>query len=135
MTRMFKRLRRDQRGAGALEFALAIPILTMLIYGIFTIGMLYRANAGMQHALGEAARYATIFPTPTDAQIKARAASKAFGTSHGTLGQLAITNENSGGSGTQYKVLSLTYSQPTNFLFFRGPNVSITRSKRVYIPL
>ena len=49
------------------------------------VGLLFQANAGMQHALGEGARYATLC-TPRhamhvadDDQIKARMTSKLFG--------------------------------------------------------
>ena len=49
-------LRRDQDGAAAVEMALALPVLVSMIYGIFQVGLLYQANAGMQHALGEGAR-------------------------------------------------------------------------------
>lgn len=133
MSKQMKRLLRDESGANVVEFALALPILTLFIYGMFTIGMLFQANAGMQHALGEAARLATIWPTPTDEQLQAMVTDKTFGTGRGTLSELEIDDENSGGSGTRYLVLSLTYSQPTNFLFFAGPNITISRSKRVYL--
>ena len=38
-----------------------------------------------------------------------------------------------GPSGENYKDLSVTFTMPTNFLFFNGPNVNITKNKRVYI--
>ncbi|MBA3730486.1 MAG: pilus assembly protein, partial [Sphingomonas sp.] len=65
-------LRRNERGAAAIEFAIAVPILILMIYGIFRLGLLFQANAGMQHALGEGARYATIYPTPTNTQIQTK---------------------------------------------------------------
>ena len=133
MTRPIHKLIRDERGATIIEFAFAIPVLTLFIWGIFQIGLLFQAYAGMQHALGQAARYATIYPTPSDDAIKARVAGQKFGTGNGTLEPLAIANQNSGGTGTQYKTLSLTYHQPLDFLFFQGPYVRLTQSKRVYL--
>ncbi len=56
---VFRKLVRDQRGAGVVEFAIALPVLITMIWGVFQIGLVMQANAGMQHALGEAARYAT----------------------------------------------------------------------------
>ena len=67
-----KKLLRNQDGAAAIEMAFALPILILLIYGIFQIGIAFQASAGMQNALGEGARLATLFPEPTDAQIVAR---------------------------------------------------------------
>ena len=41
-----------------------------MIYGIFKVGLLFHANAGIQHALGEGARYATVcIPSPTGVQL------------------------------------------------------------------
>ena len=129
MTRHLKRLRTDQNGAAVIEMAIALPILTVFIYGIFVVGKLFEAQAGMQHALGEAARYATLYPTPTDDQLKAKMAAKKFGVTGngGVLSALSVSTDGN------TKTLSLTYSQQTNFLLFRGPNVSLTRSKKVYL--
>ena len=132
---MMKRLRRDQDGAAAIEFAISVPVLILFIYGIFQIGLLFEANAGMQHALGEGARYATLCvnPTatscgiPTDDSIKTKISSKLFGKSDGTFTvQDPVSN-------SSYKTLTVTYSRAMNFLFFNGPTVTLTRSKRVYI--
>lgn len=129
MTLMLKRLWADESGANIIEFAIAVPVLTVFIYGIFVVGKLFEAQAGMQHALGEAARYATLFPTPTDDQIKAKMAAKKFGVT-GNGGVLSPLTVSTSGS---TKTLSLTYTQQTNFLLFKGPNVSLTKSKKVYL--
>ena len=129
MTKLLKRLWTDESGANVIEFAVAVPVLTVFIYGIFVVGKLFEAQAGMQHALGEAARYATLYPTPTDDQLKAKMAAKKFGVTGngGVLSPLSIST-----SGNT-KTLSLTYTQATDFLMFNGPNVSITKSKKVYL--
>lgn len=125
---------RDERGANLIEFAIALPVLVSFIWGIFQIGLVFQAQAGMQHALGEAARLATIYPTPTDDALRARLAAKKFGTYNGTLNALQIANDTTGPGGTvRFKDLTLTYSQPTDFIFVNGPTVTMTRSKRVYL--
>ena len=130
--KMFRILRRDNRGAAAVEFALAVPILITFIYGIFQVGLLFQASAGMQHALGEGARFATLFPTPTDAQIRTRIENKVFGNSYGTF---AVADPVPGTSddGSNFTTLSVTYSMPMNFLFFPGPTVSMSHQKQVYV--
>lgn len=125
----FKILRRDERGAAAIEFAIAVPVLILMIYGIFRIGLLFQANAGMQHALGEGARYATIYPTPTDAQIQTRMTSRLFGKGYGTFTVAAPV------SSAGYKTLTVNYTTPMDFLFVPGPTVTVSRSKRVYVAI
>lgn len=119
----------DRSGSAAIEFAIAVPVLISFIWGIFQVGILYRANAGMQHALGEAARYATIFPTPSDSELQAKITSRKFGLDGGTWGTPTITTD----TAAQTKLITVTYSHPTDFLFFQGPTVSLTRSKLVYV--
>ncbi|MBA2771419.1 MAG: pilus assembly protein [Sphingomonas sp.] len=133
MTRSLHKLLDDVRGVTIIEFAIALPVLVTFIWGIFQIGLLFMAYAGMQHALGQAARFATIYPTPANDSIKTKVAANKFGTGNGTLEPLSIVEGTSGGTGPQYKTLSLTYRQPLNFLFFQGPNVTLTQSKRVYV--
>ncbi|MCL6728500.1 TadE/TadG family type IV pilus assembly protein [Sphingomonas hankyongi] len=128
MTRLFN-IRHDERGAAAIEMAIAVPILALFLWGIFQIGIAFQASAGMQHALGEGARYATIFPAPTNDQIKTRINDKKFGVGVGTFSAPTVTDAADG----TYKDMSVTFSMPMNFLFFNGPTVNLTRSKRVYI--
>jgi Flp pilus assembly protein TadG len=129
-----KLLRRDDRGAAAVELALALPILIAMIYGIFQVGLLYQANAGMQHALGEGARYASLClnPTatgcsvPTDANIKARINSKLFGRGDGAFTVADPT------TGSGFKTLTVSYTKTMNFIFIAGPTITLSRSKKVY---
>ena len=129
-------LLRDIRGSAAVEFAVAVPVLIVMIWGIFQVAMVLQARAGVQQALGEGARYATIFnpatnARPTNTQISNKIVSSKFGIRNGTWQTPSIntTNEASGG----YIVISVQYSVPTNFLIFSGPTITLSQSKRVYI--
>lgn len=131
--KMVALLRRDERGVAATEMALALPILITMIYGIFQVGLLYQANAGMQHALGEGARLATLcIPSgntcnpPSDTAIKNRITAKLFGRSDGAF---AVANPVVGAG---YRDLSVSYTRSMNFIFFRGPTITLNRSKRAY---
>lgn len=131
-----KRLRDDETGAAIVEFAIALPVLITLIYGIFECSQLYEANAGMQHALGEGARYATLCvpdtssstgcDVPSDTNIVAKENAKLFGPYGGTF-TVSTPTTSSG-----YKTLTITYTRTMNFLLFSGPTITLTRSKQVY---
>lgn len=129
---MLKLLRRNQQGAAAIEFAIALPVLVVFIYGIFQVGLLYEANAGMQHALGEGARLASLYDktttdrVPTDTAIKAKMTAQLFGRNDGTF-TVADPVQGAG-----FKTLTITYSRAMSFLFLPGPTVTLTRSKKVY---
>jgi Flp pilus assembly protein TadG len=139
MIRRRNRLTQDERGAAIVEMAIALPVLTSMIYGIFTLGQLFEANAGMQHALGEGARYGTLClsmagggtcTVPTDTQISTRVSSKLFGTSNGTFDTPVVDSTNAANG---FRTITVTYHQTMNFLFFTGPTITLTRQKRVYL--
>ena len=54
MTTIVKRLAQAEEGAAAIEMAIAVPVLVLFIIGIFSFGRMLEADAGMQHAIGEA---------------------------------------------------------------------------------
>lgn len=121
----------DQGGASAVEMALSLPILLTFIYGMMQVGMVMAADAGMQHALGEGARMATLYPTPADSAIKTKIGDKVFGT---FIGNYVISDPVTTNVGTsKYKVLQVSYSVTPNYLFFSGKPITLTRSKRVYL--
>jgi len=130
------RLRKSKDGAAVVELAISLPVLVTMIYGIFEFSQLYEANSGMQHALGEGARYATLCipdttastgcDNPTDANIKAKENAKLFGPAGGGFNVQDVVD------GTNVKTLTITYTRTMNFLFFTGPTITLTRSKQVY---
>jgi Flp pilus assembly protein TadG len=139
-----RRLRTNEEGAAVVEFAFAMPILIMFIWGIAQFGMVMAADAGIQNALGEGARIATIFPTPNNTTIRQRMEDSLFGDFLGsyTITAPAITNvtrtTTTGGVTSttvigRYIDLNITYTVTPNFLFFNGPVITMPRSKRVYI--
>lgn len=126
-----RKIRREESGAAVVEMALSLPILLLMIYGMFQVGVIMAADAGIQHALGEGARMATLYPTPTDANIKTKMQSKVFGMYIGSYTVADPTTVSSGA--TKYKDLTVTYTVTPNFLFFNGPAITLNRSKRVYL--
>lgn len=47
---------RSQRGAAAVEFALLVPILLALVFGMIEFGRLFNAQITLQHAVREGVR-------------------------------------------------------------------------------
>lgn len=126
-----KKLRRDEQGVAAMEMAFALPVLLLFVFGIFQLGVILQANAGMQHALGEGARLATIFPKPSDAAIVTKMDESEFGMNVGTFHTPTISTPATSVC-TNCRVLQVTYTVTPNFVFFNGPQITLTRNKRVY---
>lgn len=60
------RLLRGNHGSGLVEFALVLPLIASLIFGIFEFGRLGFFHLTARHAVAEAARYAVTGQTRTD---------------------------------------------------------------------
>jgi Flp pilus assembly protein TadG len=122
---------RDSKGAAAVEMALAIPILLELLWMIFQAGLVFRAMSGIQHGLGEGARYATLFPQPTTSQIRSRISDEVYGIGPGSFTIAApVPGTADGGN---YLDLQVSYTQATNLIFIPGPTITVSRSKRVWV--
>lgn len=60
--------RRNERGAVAVEFALVLPILVILVLGIVEFGRAYNAQIAVTHAAREAARTMAVQDDPAAAR-------------------------------------------------------------------
>ena len=141
------KIKKDESGAAAVEMAFALPVLVIMLYAFVQFAEVYRAVAGMQQALGEGARFATLCYTqgvngcsppaagtgtsPAANTIKSKIYTSVYGIGPGTF---TVADPALGTSGTaSYYDLSVTYSQPTNLLMFPGPTMTLSRRKRVWL--
>lgn len=62
--------RGSQQGASAVEFALLLPVLVLLLFGIIQFGQVFARAQGMEAAAREGARTASIGRTVTYADVR-----------------------------------------------------------------
>jgi Flp pilus assembly protein TadG len=65
--------RGPEQGASAVEFALLLPVLVLLLFGILQFGQVFARAQGMEAAAREGARTASIGRTVTFADVQAAA--------------------------------------------------------------
>ena len=63
-----------ERGAAAVEFALVVPLLLLLIFGIISYGMMLSFRQGLTQAASEGARAAAVTLVDADKRTAAAAA-------------------------------------------------------------
>ena len=61
-----RRLRRDPSGQSLVEFAIILPLLLLVFFGIFEFGRFYFTKLTLQHAVREATRFAVTGNVLTD---------------------------------------------------------------------
>ena len=128
-----RRLRRDEKGVAAIEMAFALPILVVMIYVFVQLAQVYRALAGIQQALGEGARMATLWPRPEPEAVHDKIEASVYGIGPGDFTVDMPELENDGTEIGNYYDLKVSYTQPTNLIFFPGPDISVSRTKRVWV--
>lgn len=58
----FRRHRQPERGAAMVEFALVLPVIVMLTFGMITSGIAFNHKMDITHAAREGARYGATLP-------------------------------------------------------------------------
>lgn len=129
---MIHRLRLARSGATAAEFALTLPLMTVVIFAMLQLGMAFWANAGLQNGIGAAARTATLWPARSDSEIRTALTNNMFGVDASKLSTPVLVR---GTSGTQKFVdISVTYQTSFNMIFFTVPGITFNHTRRAYIP-
>ena len=131
MMRIFAKLRRDQKGAAIIEMAFALPVIIIMMWMVVQLGLVFRAMSGIQHGLGEGARMATLYPKPADTAIRTKISDAVYGIGPGSI--VIATPVSGTADGATYLDLRVTYTQSTDLLLFPGPDISVARSKRVWV--
>ncbi len=70
--------RRDERGASAVEFAIVMSVLFMVLFGTIQFGIAYNRAQGLEAAAREGARIASIGATNTEILTRVRRSQSLF---------------------------------------------------------
>lgn len=70
MRTLLSRRRRGERGAAAVEFALVVPLLLLILGGIFNFGFAFAQKLALDNAVRETARSAAVDTGKTQAQLQ-----------------------------------------------------------------
>ena len=108
LRRHFRKLLRSQKGAAIVEMAFALPAFIVLVWMIVQLGLVFRAMSGIQHALGEGARAATLWPVPDTDTVEARMNNAVYGIGPGTFNVVQAVPGTADGS--DYLDLEVTYT-------------------------
>ena len=114
-----KRLWRDEQGAELIEFALVLPMLMLIMCGIFDYGFLFQRWEVLTNAAREGARLAAL-PGYTEADVTARVNS--YLTAGGVPGTAttALTFETVTAGGRTFNVAKVTVTYTHEYVFL-GP--------------
>lgn len=121
----------DGRGAAAVEFAWALPLLLLLVIGIVQLGVLFFANADLRNAVAAGSRVASVYPRPDDAAIVERINAQVAGLDWARVDGPRIAR-GTDSNGNDYADISMSYAVPLDFIFFEAGPVTLTETRRVF---
>jgi Flp pilus assembly protein TadG len=141
MTRLFNRLRRDERGASVIEFALLAPVFIGLMMGVVQVG-LYMQNLNAVRSLGtDAARFAAveyqknnkISEATLEANIRALATATPYNLTSSRLVVEVDEVTPSPVTGARQFDLTLTYNLPDIVGGISIDNVSLSYERQIFV--
>jgi Flp pilus assembly protein TadG len=103
----------NERGAAAVEFALLLPVLLTLLFGIIEFGMIMYGREVITNASREGARAGIVLvsPKPTAGQITTVATNYLTGTGI-NLADVTIVVAGEGGASPAMLTVTATYNYP-----------------------
>jgi hypothetical protein len=90
--RLWRQGRNRERGASAVEFAIVLPVLLLILFGIIEFGIILFDKAVITNASREAARERIDFKAPDESVIKAKILEN-YGSLPITFGADSITTD------------------------------------------
>jgi Flp pilus assembly protein TadG len=119
--------RRRERGAELVEFALVLPVLLLIILGIFDFGFLFKDYEVITNAAREGARVGVLSGySPTDVQARATSYITAAGLTAGLATITPVTQDLviNATTGATVRVVRVTVTYPHTFSLL-GPMATL----------
>jgi len=121
---------RNTDGVSAVEAALALPVMAIFISILMQFGVAFYAQAGMYHATGQAARYATLYPTPSNQQIRDMLENSEYGLDPARISTLSVTPGVD--NGRNFVEIRMDYTVPVVSIWPTGPDITLSETRRSY---
>lgn len=127
-----RKLLRDTEGSSTVDFAFALPVLTVIMLGIVQMGVTLHASGAMQHAVGEGIRLAKVDPDATTADIEAEVKDEMTALDLDKIAELTVVRGTS--NGADFGKVTLKYKVDPVIQLLPVPSITLTEEKQAYLP-
>jgi hypothetical protein len=121
------------RGATAVEFAFAAPVIIMLMIGILQVAVALHAAGGVRHAIGEGVRFAKVHRLASEAEVEAHVRRSFAGVDPDKVRSLTVERGRTAG-GAPFARISVAYEPQIVIPFLPPRTVRLEESRLVYLP-
>jgi Flp pilus assembly protein TadG len=126
------RLGEDLRGAAAVEFALAVPVLVTLMIGILQFGIVLHASGAVRHAVGEGIRHAKVYADATEAQVYQKIRDSMAGVN--PAGITSLEFDRGTANGADFGRVTMQYKLQPVIPFAAIPPITFNETRTAYLP-
>lgn len=127
------RIALGDKGAAAVEFAFAAPVIMMLMIGILQVAVALHAAGGVRHAIGEGVRFAKVNRAATEDEVEAHVRRSFSGLKTDKVRDLTVERGRTPG-GAPFARISIDYQPQIVIPFLPARTVRLEESRLVYLP-
>lgn len=124
---LFLRKIKEDSGASAVEFAIILPVLVLILFGIFEFGITYRDYLAITHASREGARLASVGRF-SELDVRQRA----YPVSPTSVSVSYLSADGTPRHGYPVEVI-VTYDRPLSIPFLKKTTVHLTGRARMRV--
>ena len=130
---MMKRLlTSDEQGNATIEMAFALPILVMMMIGILQYAIVAQTTSGMRHAIGEAVRYAKVYPDADEDTVLQVARDRFVGIDSSGITGLRL-QRGTASNGADFGTVTMRYRLEPVVPFMSLTEINLEESRTVYL--
>lgn len=129
--KLIRQFSNDTRGATAVEFALILVPLILLIFGLIEFGRAIHVRNAMDNAIDHGQRMIIIDPSVSTPDLTTRIRQNFAA---GDAQALAVSVTDTTSSGTNYRLINLTYNIELLLPFTLGRDIELQMNRQVVVP-
>jgi Flp pilus assembly protein TadG len=130
MKELKARLRSNREGATAVEFAIILPVLLLILMGLIDFAMALHTKNTLQYAVERAARYAIVNQSGSTGSFSTEVTTHLAGIIDDSSVSITVTPQSADGMNFVFIEASQTYNFTLPFISYLG-GVSIAGNTRV----
>jgi Flp pilus assembly pilin Flp len=130
---IFRKLLADSRGASAIEFALALPVILTVMVGALQFALVLQASGVIRHAAGEGVRFAKVHPDAMETEVLDKVRAAMVGVDDGGIVSLAL-QRGAATNGAEFSSVTVKYQLQPVIPFANVGPILLDETMSSYVP-
>jgi Flp pilus assembly protein TadG len=129
---MIRKLTSNNEGNATIEMAFALPVLIMVMIGVLQYAIVAQTTSGMRHAIGEAVRFAKVFPNADEDEVLQVARDRFVGMDSSGITGLRL-ERGTAANGAEFGTVTMRYRLEPVVPFMSLTEINLQESRTAYL--